>query len=165
MLVRYIHVANPSMEPLFAEGRVKAKVNNINRLASQTFKEGVIAGENAASTPSLNKPNPSRYMSATSPHLYRPRSYSRSTNMVHDGTTLFRQTLRKLNTYYGYYTNRSWQPHQRRRGAGKSWSVKDVMSIRNLVRMMWVLLVWWGERRVFNTAIRNCAWGNWEEWV
>lgn len=154
------------MEPLFAEGRVKAKVNNINRLAFQTLRAGA-GEENAASPPPLlNKSNPHSMSSITSPHLYRPRSYSRSANMVHDDATLLQRALWKFNIYRNRYTNRNWRPlQQRRRGAGKSWSVRDAMGVRNLVRVLWVLVVWWGERRVFNTAIQNCSWENWEEWV
>lgn len=114
----------------------------------------------------LNKAPPIPMSSATSPHLYRSRSYSHSTNMAHgEPTTLFQRVLGALGNFYNRSTNKHWRPHQRRRGARKQWSVKGAVSVRNLVRAMWVLLVWWGERRVFDTAIQECLWDNWEEWV
>lgn len=61
--------------------------------------------------------------------------------------------------------HKAWRPLQRRKG--QSWKSKAVgaLSIRNAVRLSWVLLVWWGERTVFESAIRECAWENWEDWV
>ncbi|KAI5841824.1 Metallo-dependent phosphatase-like protein [Morchella snyderi] len=60
--------------------------------------------------------------------------------------------------------HKAWRPLQRRKG--QSWKSKAVeaLSIRNAVRLSWVLLVWWGERTVFESAIRECAWENWEDW-
>lgn len=159
------------MEPLFNGGHVKAKVNNFNRLAHQQHLS-VSVRENAPLSPPsppeitpLNKAPPVPMSSATSPHLYRHRSYSHSTNMTHAESTVFQRTLATLGKCYNRFTNKHWRPHQRRGGAGKHWSVRDGVRVRNLVRAMWVLLVWWGERRVFHTAIQDCLWDNWEEWV
>lgn len=82
--------------------------------------------------------------------------------MAHVEPTLSQRVLGTLGNCYNRCTNKN---RQRRRGAGKRWSVKDVVSVRNLVRVTWVLLAWWGERRVFDTAIQDCLWDNWEEWV
>lgn len=155
---------------------MKAKVNSFNRLAHQHHLQphtSTSRKENAPPPPKPNpppvttplKPPPKIPMSAASPHLYRHRSYSHSTNMAHPESTLSQRVLGTLGNCYNRCTNKHWQPHQRRRGAGKRWSVRDVINIRNLVRAMWLLLVWWGERRVFDTAIQDCLWENWEKWV
>lgn len=85
--------------------------------------------------------------------------------MAHPEFTVFQRTLTTLGSCYNRCMNKHWRPYQRRGGAGKCWNMKDRLSVRNLVRVMCVLVVWWRERRVFETAIQDCLWDNWEEWV
>jgi len=33
------------------------------------------------------------------------------------------------------------------------------------VEAAWVVVLWWGERRVFKSAIEACQWDRWEDWV
>ncbi|MCJ1391711.1 hypothetical protein MMC18_004576 [Xylographa bjoerkii] len=30
--------------------------------------------------------------------------------------------------------------------------------------LIWILILWWGERRVFQSSIQSCAWDSWEAW-
>ncbi|KAL9109095.1 MAG: hypothetical protein Q9227_006186 [Pyrenula ochraceoflavens] len=38
------------------------------------------------------------------------------------------------------------------------------LSVRSALVLIWVLLLWWGERLVFEHAVQSCDWGNWEKW-
>lgn len=82
---------------------------------------------------------------------YRPSKHNTDSSFLHQAWAQLRR-------------HRSWRPLQRRKG--QSWQSKalELLSIRNAVRLSWVLLVWWGERTVFESAIRECAWENWEDW-
>ena len=31
--------------------------------------------------------------------------------------------------------------------------------------LVWVVVLWWGEERVFAGAVGGCGWGGWEKWV
>ena len=34
-----------------------------------------------------------------------------------------------------------------------------------LLISFWVLILWWGERLVFQKTVENCSWEYWENWV
>jgi len=46
----------------------------------------------------------------------------------------------------------------------KEWK-GTLFSVRRLVEAAWVVVLWWGERRVFQSAIEACQWDRWEDWV
>ena len=46
----------------------------------------------------------------------------------------------------------------------KEWK-STLFSVRRLVEAAWVVVLWWGERRVFKSAIEACQWDRWEDWV
>jgi hypothetical protein len=35
----------------------------------------------------------------------------------------------------------------------------------NILTLVWIAAVYWGERHVFWSHIRSCDWSNWEAWV
>lgn len=51
---------------------------------------------------------------------------------------------------------------------GRRW-VPDVfqqlLTVRNVLAVLWAYLVWKGERRVFDDAVKSCDWNAWETWV
>lgn len=56
----------------------------------------------------------------------------------------------------------------RRRGDLKTvvWGLcRRGLTVVNLVVLLWVWVLWWGERRVFGETLGGCGWGDWEEWV
>ncbi|KAI5812684.1 hypothetical protein BZA77DRAFT_252787 [Pyronema omphalodes] len=79
----------------------------------------------------------------SSPHLYRR---PRSTSTVHKTSFLTRIQHCVTTLYRRYTTRRYW------------------FSICNLLRLFWLLLVLWGERWVWDSAISACAWDKWERW-
>ncbi|TVY28309.1 Cell division control protein [Lachnellula hyalina] len=52
---------------------------------------------------------------------------------------------------------------ERRRG-GWNWNWRALASLPHLFVVIWVLVLWWGERWVFWDAVRECEWGRWERW-
>ncbi|RPA90333.1 Metallo-dependent phosphatase [Choiromyces venosus 120613-1] len=51
----------------------------------------------------------------------------------------------------------------KRKDRGEEWK-RAVFSARRLVEAAWILVLWWGERRVFGSAIEACQWERWEDW-
>ncbi|KAK9325982.1 Metallo-dependent phosphatase-like protein [Lipomyces orientalis] len=41
---------------------------------------------------------------------------------------------------------------------------KKLFTLVNIVRLLWVYVLVWGERQVFERAIRSCQWESWEHW-
>lgn len=41
---------------------------------------------------------------------------------------------------------------------------RSLLRITSGLIIIWLIAVWWGERGVFNSAIRQCAWESWERW-
>ncbi|PGH05422.1 hypothetical protein GX51_02946 [Blastomyces parvus] len=39
-----------------------------------------------------------------------------------------------------------------------------VCSVRNLLILLWVVTLWWGERTVFRDSVKGCEWAGWEQW-
>lgn len=40
-----------------------------------------------------------------------------------------------------------------------------MFSVANGLVLLWVWVLWWGERRVFWDSVEMCGWGGWERWV
>ena len=45
------------------------------------------------------------------------------------------------------------------------WNPKRLLSLPHLFVAVWVLLLLWGERWVFESAVQACEWERWERWV
>lgn len=43
--------------------------------------------------------------------------------------------------------------------------VGRLVTLANLLILLWFWVLWWGERSVFRDSLEGCAWGNWEAWV
>ncbi|KAK9364566.1 Metallo-dependent phosphatase-like protein [Lipomyces kononenkoae] len=41
---------------------------------------------------------------------------------------------------------------------------KQLFTLVNILRLVWVFVLWWGERGVFERSIRACQWNSWEHW-
>ncbi|KAG0643524.1 Metallo-dependent phosphatase-like protein [Tuber brumale] len=50
-----------------------------------------------------------------------------------------------------------------RGGRRKEWK-STLFSVRRLVEAAWIVVLWWGERRVFKSAMEACQWDRWEDW-
>ena len=40
-----------------------------------------------------------------------------------------------------------------------------VLTIPNLLLLVWLGTLWWGERTVFKDSVQECKWDSWESWV
>jgi hypothetical protein len=62
------------------------------------------------------------------------------------------------------YSSISTSPtsHGQRKGR---WNWRRLLSLPHLLCLVWVLVLFWGERWVFWDAVRECEWGRWERWV
>ncbi|KZF25310.1 hypothetical protein L228DRAFT_244116 [Xylona heveae TC161] len=50
------------------------------------------------------------------------------------------------------------------RKARNRWNVRRHLSLRNALVLLWVIVLWWGERRVFRESFQACQWSSWERW-
>jgi hypothetical protein len=44
-------------------------------------------------------------------------------------------------------------------------SLRAAFCMANLLVVVWVFTLWWGERTVFQDKISECYWDSWENWV
>lgn len=56
---------------------------------------------------------------------------------------------------------------ERRTGAVRrgNWSLKRWFTLVKSLVLVWWVVLYWGERGVFNGAIESCSWERWEKWV
>ena len=45
------------------------------------------------------------------------------------------------------------------------WSPRSLLSLPHLFIVVWWVVLLWGERWVFKSAVEECRWENWERWV
>lgn len=40
-----------------------------------------------------------------------------------------------------------------------------VLTLPNVLLLIWLGTLWWGERTVFRDSVQECKWDSWESWV
>jgi len=45
------------------------------------------------------------------------------------------------------------------------WSFKRLLTLVNALVLLWWVVLYWGERGIFNGAVDSCSWDRWETWV
>jgi hypothetical protein len=45
------------------------------------------------------------------------------------------------------------------------WSSRRLFTLVNALVLLWWVVLYWGERGVFNGAVESCHWDKWENWV
>jgi len=67
------------------------------------------------------------------------------------------------------YNPISTSPHASRIAKGlmevRNWHPRRLLSLPHLFVAVWLVLLLWGERWVFQSSIEACGWGKWERWV
>lgn len=63
-----------------------------------------------------------------------------------------------------------WGPAGRRRRRGPAWLdarsvARSVFTVTTLLAVLWMYVLWWGERTVFRQSVNECLWEKWESWV
>ncbi|KKZ67036.1 hypothetical protein EMCG_07268 [[Emmonsia] crescens] len=61
-------------------------------------------------------------------------------------------------------TSYTRETRRRRRCGYALWLLRLVCSLQNILILLWVVTLWWGERKVFRDSVRECAWAGWERW-
>lgn len=51
------------------------------------------------------------------------------------------------------------------RTGGMRRLLRRTVTLANGLVVLWVWMLWWGERRVFEDSLEGCAWDQWETWV
>jgi len=46
-----------------------------------------------------------------------------------------------------------------------NWSFKRLFTLVNGLVLLWWVVLYWGERGIFNSAVESCNWDKWEDWV
>jgi hypothetical protein len=58
---------------------------------------------------------------------------------------------------HGRYPTLSWQKTK--------YLLRASFCVANLLAVLWMFTLWWGERTVFRDQISQCYWDSWEKWV
>jgi hypothetical protein len=45
------------------------------------------------------------------------------------------------------------------------WSFRQLFTLVKALVLLWWVVLYWGERGVFNSAVESCNWDKWESWV
>ncbi|KAI4648865.1 uncharacterized protein J4E79_009937 [Alternaria viburni] len=45
-----------------------------------------------------------------------------------------------------------------------NWSFKRLFTLVNGLVLLWWVVLYWGERGIFNSAVESCHWDKWEDW-
>ncbi len=43
--------------------------------------------------------------------------------------------------------------------------LKRLLNVTNALIIVWVCVLWWGERLIFSSSLAACQWQQWEQWV
>jgi hypothetical protein len=43
--------------------------------------------------------------------------------------------------------------------------LRRLLSVTNALILLWICVLWWGERVVFRNSLAACQWHQWEQWV
>ncbi|KAF2436583.1 hypothetical protein EJ08DRAFT_152731 [Tothia fuscella] len=63
---------------------------------------------------------------------------------------------------------RIWQGPSSRVGVGskqRGGLLRRLLSLVNILTFVWIIAIYWGERRLFSNSIEACDWRHWESWA
>lgn len=102
-----------------------------------------------------------------SPSYRNHRFPDHSTSPLDDFGALVSQTLRSL--------ARFWRERGRHMALAavlsaahrlrQNLAYRRLFSFPHLLVVVWVLVLFWGERWAFRSKVGSCRWSNWENWV
>lgn len=64
-----------------------------------------------------------------------------------------------------HHHSRSHQPQNRHGNTRGAWGLRNISKVPVALIVLWVIILWWGERSVFGNSIAACDWDKWERWV
>ncbi|KAA6415346.1 MAG: manganese ion homeostasis (Fr) [Lasallia pustulata] len=95
----------------------------------------------------------------TSPH-YAPKHSSR--NHFEQPAGLMQRLLGAIH-WHAFHS----ASHRRRDRTGNThsaWGLRHIAKVPLALILLWVIVLWWGERSVFRYSIAACDWDTWERW-
>lgn len=104
---------------------------------------------------------------------YNSQQYRRKSHDESDGTVQFlydglsrevRQIISQPQELLDWNNDRRRGLIQEMRKLSLCWLSKLSRAKVALV-IIWILVLWWGERLVFWRSVSSCRWENWEQWV
>jgi hypothetical protein len=101
---------------------------------------------------------------STREHFVEPPILDRIISRLPGGIGTQMQSLWDKLSYSNVSTQSSTPPKSLRQ-AKVNWNPARLLSLPHLFVTIWVLLLLWGERWVFERSISRCEWGKWERWV
>lgn len=108
-----------------------------------------------------------RSYTMTLPYHYAPESYRN--NSLEPPTLAERFTQGLRHQISNDFTKRisPWRAatHSKDHNLLRFWNPRRLISIPNGLIILWIALLWWGERLVFKQSISKCDWNIWERWV
>jgi hypothetical protein len=111
---------------------------------------------------------PTYYSNARANHFHEPPSLlSRLISALPSGLAAEIQKLFDLQSYSPTSTSHTMRIPRSLRRWERNWrfSPKSILSLPHLFIVVWVVLLLWGERWVFNSSVEECRWEDWERWV
>jgi hypothetical protein len=90
-----------------------------------------------------------------------------SRNHFHDPPTITTRVLGTINSYSPALLER-WKTFHNSAGRSskqKKGPLRRVFSLANILTAIWIITIYWGERRLFSNSIEACDWRHWESWV
>ncbi|CAN9347632.1 unnamed protein product [Alternaria alternata] len=77
--------------------------------------------------------------------------------------SLTHQAWRLVRAFFLYRIRPAVQEKRNELQSG-SWSFKRLFTLVRALVLLWWVVLYWGERGVFNSAVESCNWDNWENW-
>lgn len=91
-------------------------------------------------------------------------AYGQSSRQPYSQTQDFAQQLIRLAAKSWLEVFRQWRAITPRKRPDQPTSLRQIITIPNILISLWLLVLFWGERWTFWTAIRDCDWQSWEQW-
>ena len=118
--------------------------------------------------PSINAMSTSYYSGAgrsSRDHFIEPPSLlDRVIAGLPSGLSVQMHNLLNRLSYNNVSTHVSRIPRSLRQ-AQRNWHPRKLLNLPHLFVAIWVVLLLWGERWVFQSSIEACSWDQWERWV
>ena len=153
MTTSYFGQIPPPPAPQPRNGLVTAAQNHKKRRNSD---EEVLPNYASAYIPTLPS---TAFPPPTASAAYRPSLHPRDD---------FQQQQQQQPIWEPYWTRakiEAWRHMRAAEDGVRRFRVRDLLSLRLVVMLVWVYVLWWGEESVFNSHIQACGWGGWEDWV
>ncbi|KAK2789932.1 hypothetical protein FQN53_000985 [Emmonsiellopsis sp. PD_33] len=61
-------------------------------------------------------------------------------------------------------TSYAREARRSRQTSGVFGILRRLCSVQNVLVLVWIVTLWWGERKVFRDSVGGCGWGGWESW-